>query len=106
MQFDSLDDIKAFCRDLPEGDARSADGTALAQQALTKPPGSLGRLEELAVWLARRQRTRSRAAARFKYMRLGEASGAGVAILLLRAALACHAGMATFAEPRVSSADK
>ena len=29
-------------------------------------------------------------------MRLGEASGAGVAILLLRAALACHAGMATF----------
>jgi nicotinate-nucleotide--dimethylbenzimidazole phosphoribosyltransferase len=39
-------------------------------------------------------------------MRLGEASGAGVAILLLRAALACHAGMATFAEAGVSSADK
>ncbi len=35
-------------------------------------------------------------------MRLGEASGAGVAILLLRAALACHTGMATFAEAGVS----
>jgi nicotinate-nucleotide--dimethylbenzimidazole phosphoribosyltransferase len=39
-------------------------------------------------------------------MRLGEASGAGVAILLLRAALACHAGMATFAEAGVSGAGK
>jgi nicotinate-nucleotide--dimethylbenzimidazole phosphoribosyltransferase len=38
-------------------------------------------------------------------MRLGEASGAGVAILLLRAALACHAGMATFAEAGVANAD-
>jgi nicotinate-nucleotide--dimethylbenzimidazole phosphoribosyltransferase len=37
-------------------------------------------------------------------MRLGEASGAGVAILLLRAALACHTGMATFAEAGVSGA--
>ena len=38
-------------------------------------------------------------------MRLGEASGAGVAILLVRAALACHAGMATFTEAGVSAAD-
>ncbi len=38
-------------------------------------------------------------------MRLGEASGAGTAILLARAALACHAGMATFAEAGVSGAD-
>ena len=35
-------------------------------------------------------------------MRLGEASRAAVAILLLRAALACHAGMATFTEAGVS----
>jgi nicotinate-nucleotide--dimethylbenzimidazole phosphoribosyltransferase len=35
-------------------------------------------------------------------MRLGEASGAAVAVLLLRAALACHTGMATFAEAGVS----
>jgi nicotinate-nucleotide--dimethylbenzimidazole phosphoribosyltransferase len=35
-------------------------------------------------------------------MRLGEASGAVLAVLLARAALACHAGMATFAEAGVS----
>jgi nicotinate-nucleotide--dimethylbenzimidazole phosphoribosyltransferase len=35
-------------------------------------------------------------------MRLGEASGAALALNLLRAALACHAGMATFAEAGVS----
>jgi NaMN:DMB phosphoribosyltransferase len=38
-------------------------------------------------------------------MRLGEASGAGVAILLVRAALACHSGMATFTEAGVSGAE-
>ena len=35
-------------------------------------------------------------------LRLGEGSGAGVALGLVRAALACHAGMATFSEARVS----
>jgi nicotinate-nucleotide--dimethylbenzimidazole phosphoribosyltransferase len=35
-------------------------------------------------------------------MRLGEGSGAAAALLLLRAALACHTGMATFAEAGVS----
>ena len=35
-------------------------------------------------------------------MRLGEASGAMVAVLLLKAAVACHNGMATFAEAGVS----
>jgi nicotinate-nucleotide--dimethylbenzimidazole phosphoribosyltransferase len=35
-------------------------------------------------------------------MRLGEASGAAVAVSLLRAALACHAGMATFTEAGVA----
>jgi nicotinate-nucleotide--dimethylbenzimidazole phosphoribosyltransferase len=35
-------------------------------------------------------------------MRLGEASGATVALLILRAALACHTGMATFGEAGVS----
>ena len=37
-------------------------------------------------------------------MRLGEASGAAVAIPILKAAVACHGGMATFAEARVSGA--
>lgn len=35
-------------------------------------------------------------------MRLGEASGATTALLLLRAAVACHTGMATFADASVS----
>jgi nicotinate-nucleotide--dimethylbenzimidazole phosphoribosyltransferase len=35
-------------------------------------------------------------------LRLGEASGAATALLLLRAALACHTGMATFAQAGVS----
>ena len=38
-------------------------------------------------------------------MRLGEGSGAALAVLLLRAALACHTGMATFAEAHVSGKD-
>ena len=37
-------------------------------------------------------------------LRLGEGSGAGLAIGILKAALACHAGMATFAEAGVSDA--
>ena len=55
MPFDSLDDIRAFCRDLPGGDRRFADIAAQRQQNLTKPPGSLGRLEELTIWLAQWQ---------------------------------------------------
>jgi len=38
-------------------------------------------------------------------MRLGEASGAALAVLILRAALACHTGMATFAQAGVSDKD-
>jgi nicotinate-nucleotide--dimethylbenzimidazole phosphoribosyltransferase len=37
-------------------------------------------------------------------MRLGEGSGAAVAIGVLKAAIACHSGMATFAEAGVSDA--
>jgi nicotinate-nucleotide--dimethylbenzimidazole phosphoribosyltransferase len=37
-------------------------------------------------------------------MRLGEATGAALGILLVRAALVCHAGMASFAEANVSGA--
>ena len=35
-------------------------------------------------------------------MRLGEGSGATMAIGVLKAAIACHSGMATFAEAGVS----
>jgi nicotinate-nucleotide--dimethylbenzimidazole phosphoribosyltransferase len=52
MLFCSLDDIRIACRDLPTGDV-AATGAATARQAtLTKPAGSLGRLEDLAIWLS------------------------------------------------------
>src|ERR1700730_9663053 len=55
MRFPSFAALRAACLDLPAGDAAAA-ATATARDAkLTKPPGSLGRLEELAVWLARWQ---------------------------------------------------
>lgn len=38
-------------------------------------------------------------------LRLGEGSGAALAIQIVKAALACHSGMATFAEAGVSTAD-
>jgi nicotinate-nucleotide--dimethylbenzimidazole phosphoribosyltransferase len=59
MPFASLDDIRACCRDLPREHPRFADMAAHRQQNLTKPPGSLGRLEELAIWLAQWQRRES-----------------------------------------------
>src|SRR5215204_4498528 len=55
MQFSSLDDIGIFCRDLHDGDSQAAESATRRQQVLTKPPGSLGRLEELSIWLARWQ---------------------------------------------------
>jgi nicotinate-nucleotide--dimethylbenzimidazole phosphoribosyltransferase len=36
-------------------------------------------------------------------MRLGEASAATLAVALLKAAIACHTGMATFAEAQVAN---
>ena len=38
-------------------------------------------------------------------MRLGEASGAVLAVSLLKSAAACHSGMATFDEAGVSDKD-
>ena len=38
-------------------------------------------------------------------MRLGEASGAALAVGLIKAAVVCHTGMATFAEAGVSGKD-
>jgi nicotinate-nucleotide--dimethylbenzimidazole phosphoribosyltransferase len=48
----SFDDLKVRLRQLPGPDAAAADAARSRQAALTKPPGSLGRLEDLAVWLA------------------------------------------------------
>jgi len=47
-----MEAIRAACRELPEGDRNAARAAAGRQNMLTKPPGSLGRLEDLAVFLA------------------------------------------------------
>src|SRR5262249_58019858 len=53
--FSSLDDLRAACLDLPPGDLKAAAVAAERQRQLTKPPGSLGRLEDGVVWLAQWQ---------------------------------------------------
>jgi nicotinate-nucleotide--dimethylbenzimidazole phosphoribosyltransferase len=55
-QFATLADLRAACLNLPTADDAASDAVAARQGQLTKPPGSLGRLEELAGWLARWQR--------------------------------------------------
>jgi len=51
-----FDDIRALVRSFPAADAAAAESVRLRDATLTKPPGSLGRLEEIAVWLASWQR--------------------------------------------------
>jgi nicotinate-nucleotide--dimethylbenzimidazole phosphoribosyltransferase len=55
MTFSSVSDIRSACLDLPVGDKDAAREATERQSVLTKPPGSLGRLEEIAIWLARWQ---------------------------------------------------
>jgi nicotinate-nucleotide--dimethylbenzimidazole phosphoribosyltransferase len=55
MRFLSLPALRAACLDLPPGDDAAAAAAADRNAVLTKPPGSLGRLEEIAIWLARWQ---------------------------------------------------
>lgn len=55
MTFKSLHDLRAACLDLPTGHDASASAVAARQDTLTKPQGSLGRLETLVAWLARWQ---------------------------------------------------
>jgi nicotinate-nucleotide--dimethylbenzimidazole phosphoribosyltransferase len=54
--FKSLAELRAICTDLPAGDATSVAAVARREAQLTKPPRSLGRLEQLTEWLARWQR--------------------------------------------------
>jgi nicotinate-nucleotide--dimethylbenzimidazole phosphoribosyltransferase len=51
----SLADLRARLADLPAGDDSAAAAIATRQSRLTKPLGSLGRLEELVAWLGRWQ---------------------------------------------------
>jgi nicotinate-nucleotide--dimethylbenzimidazole phosphoribosyltransferase len=53
--FTSFADLRAACLDLPAGDDLAAATAARRDAVLTKPPGSLGRLEDVVVWLARWQ---------------------------------------------------
>jgi nicotinate-nucleotide--dimethylbenzimidazole phosphoribosyltransferase len=55
MIFASVADLAAACRDVPAGDAAAAAAVAARDATLTKPTGSLGRLEEIVAWLARWQ---------------------------------------------------
>lgn len=48
----SAEDLRHLMATMPPADEPSAAAAQARQPQLTKPPGSLGRLEELAVWLA------------------------------------------------------
>lgn len=52
LTFDSLDAVAGMAADLPAMDRAAARAAEERQHDLTKPPGSLGRLEQLAVFLA------------------------------------------------------
>ncbi|MGB7270785.1 MAG: nicotinate-nucleotide--dimethylbenzimidazole phosphoribosyltransferase, partial [Albidovulum sp.] len=47
-----LADISTIGDSLPKADAEAAAAARVRQNSLTKPPGSLGRLEELAEFMA------------------------------------------------------
>ncbi|MBX3597280.1 MAG: nicotinate-nucleotide--dimethylbenzimidazole phosphoribosyltransferase [Rhizobiaceae bacterium] len=55
MQFKSLNELRSAITTAPAASDHFADLAASRQNTLTKPQGSLGRLEELAIWLARWQ---------------------------------------------------
>jgi len=48
----SVADIRALASDLPKADKTSIDAARARQNQLTKPPGSLGTLEDIAVFMA------------------------------------------------------
>jgi nicotinate-nucleotide--dimethylbenzimidazole phosphoribosyltransferase len=51
-RFTSLADLRALCLDLPGGHAAASAAVAAREERLTKPPKSLGRLEDLTAFLA------------------------------------------------------
>ncbi len=50
--FTTFADLRAACLDLPAGHPAASAAVAQREDTLTKPPGSLGRLENLVAWLA------------------------------------------------------
>ncbi len=51
-EFTSFSTLRAACRDLPSGRPEASAAVVQREATLTKPPKSLGRLEELVAWLA------------------------------------------------------
>ncbi len=52
MDFTCFSDLRALCLDLPGGHPAASAAVLAHEATLTKPPGSLGRLEDLVAWLA------------------------------------------------------
>src|ERR1041384_2679055 len=50
-----FDDIRRLLKDLPPADEEAAAAVRARDLTLTKPPGALGRLEQIAEWLGRWQ---------------------------------------------------
>lgn len=48
--FSSLSEFRALLASMPSADADAAEGAEARNGQLTKPPGALGRLEDIAVW--------------------------------------------------------
>lgn len=50
--FASISEFRALLQTLPQTDAAAVAGAGARNAVLTKPPGALGRLEDLAIWYA------------------------------------------------------
>ena len=51
-RFETIDALRRACASLPSGDRGASVAVDLRQDTLTKPQGSLGRLEKLVAWMA------------------------------------------------------
>lgn len=52
MGFETLDEMRALLAQMPGQDTEALSGAQARNGQLTKPPGALGRLEDLAIWYA------------------------------------------------------
>src|SRR5271166_1398035 len=52
VDFTSFSDLRAACLDLPSGHPAASAAVVQREASLTKPPRSLGRLEDIVAWLA------------------------------------------------------
>lgn len=52
ITYTSIDHVSTYIAQMPMTDINMVEAAVRRQGQLTKPPGSLGRLEEIAIWLA------------------------------------------------------